>query len=148
MPLIKNGKIEHDAWHYHKDGSELCAGQNIISLACWQQHKATLLSSATTLGLLVQGDESPKNFSDDLPHFSLLAIEIPVFADGRGYSLAKTLRQHYGFTEEIRAVGDILPDQAQYLSRVGFDAFEIANERLTNLAIEKLTEISAFYQPI
>lgn len=48
-------------------------------------------------------------------------IRFSSFKDGRGFSLATTLRQH-GFAGELRAVGDILPDQIDALQRTGFDA--------------------------
>ena len=146
MPLIKNGKIEQNTWHYLEEGGVLQASHNIVGLEYWQENMDALAASSAPLGLLVKGDEKPENFVEDLSHFSLIAIEIPTFADGRGYSLAKILRHCYGFKKEIRAIGDILPDQAQYLSRVGFDALELPNNELAGLALEKLTEISVAYQ--
>lgn len=47
-------------------------------------------------------------------------IRFPAFKDGRGYSLAALIRES-GFTGELRATGDILPDQKDYLTRTGFD---------------------------
>lgn len=46
------------------------------------------------------------------------------FRDGRGFSLAATLRER-GFTGELIASGDVIPDQAAMLKRVGFDAVEL-----------------------
>jgi len=57
------------------------------------------------------------------------------------------LRASYQYTDEIRAVGDVLPDQALYLARVGFDALELPTPTSAELALEKLTEFSVFYQP-
>lgn len=47
-------------------------------------------------------------------------IRFPAFKDGRGYSLAALIRES-GFAGELRATGDILPDQKDYLTRTGFD---------------------------
>lgn len=67
--------------------------------------------------------------SDDarelLPHFERLAlveVNFPSFADGRGYSAARILREA-GFVGELRAVGDVLVDQLNHMRRCGFDAF-------------------------
>lgn len=49
-----------------------------------------------------------------------VAIRFGAFADGRGFSLALQLRRA-GFTGKLTAVGDVLPDQAAFLQRVGFD---------------------------
>ena len=146
MTLIKNKKIAQDSWHYLVDGQAPQTSHNIVSLSYWVENKVDLISAEAPLGLLVQGDEELTNFANDLPHFSLIAIEFPTFADGRGYSLAKTLREQFKFPNEIRAVGDILPDQALYLTRVGFDALELADDELAPLALSKLDEFSVFYQ--
>ena len=50
---------------------------------------------------------------------------IPKFTDGRAYSIAAQLRQDYGYTGRLRAVGDVLLDQLYLLKRAGFDAFDL-----------------------
>ena len=54
-------------------------------------------------------------------------IRFASFQDGRGFSLATQLRQRAGFSGRLRAVGDLIPDQAQLLARVGFD--DVAPDR-------------------
>ena len=56
-----------------------------------------------------------------------IAIRFPVFGDGRGISLAVLLRERHGFRGEIRAVGYLIPDLAQFLLRSGFDTAEITD---------------------
>ncbi|HYJ58112.1 MAG TPA: phosphoadenylyl-sulfate reductase [Methyloceanibacter sp.] len=56
-----------------------------------------------------------------------IAIRFPTMGDGRGISLAVLLRERHGFTGEIRAVGYLIPDLAQFLLRSGFDTAEIAD---------------------
>jgi len=53
----------------------------------------------------------------------VIAIQFPVFTDGRDYSLARLLRGRHGYGGELRAVGDVLRDQIYVLLRCGFDAF-------------------------
>ena len=38
-------------------------------------------------------------------------------------ALAQLLRRHYGYTGELRAVGDVMIDTIHYQARVGFDSF-------------------------
>ena len=60
-----------------------------------------------------------------LPHLDRLAmIEVGFskFADGRGYSAARILREH-GYDGELRAQGDVLVDQIAFMRRCGFDSF-------------------------
>ncbi len=49
-----------------------------------------------------------------------IAIRFGGFADGRGFSLAASLRER-GFSGELVATGDLIPDQAGLLRRAGFD---------------------------
>jgi uncharacterized protein (DUF934 family) len=49
----------------------------------------------------------------------VLIIEFPSFMDGRGFSHAKKLRE-LGFTGDLIAAGEVLPDQWQFLQRCGF----------------------------
>ena len=60
---------------------------------------------------------------DHLHSFPLIALNFPVFADGRPYTAARELRQNLNFCGEIRAIGDVLRDQIFYMSQCGFDSF-------------------------
>ena len=60
-----------------------------------------------------------------VPHLGrlkLIEVAFPKYRDGRGYSSARILREA-GFTGEIRAAGDVLVDQIEFMRRVGFDSF-------------------------
>jgi len=76
-----------------------------------------------------------------------IAITFPSFADGRGFSLARILRDRLGFTGEIRAVGSLIPDQSQFLLRSGFDTAEIADPGAAGTWKKTLTLIRHSYQP-
>lgn len=55
----------------------------------------------------------------------VLILEFDAFRDGRGFSLASSLRDH-GFRGRLIAAGNVLPDQARHLRRSGFDAVELS----------------------
>ena len=145
MTIIKDKSIIDDTWRVHQD-DETLLDNSIVNLAYWLKNRDSLKTNQSPLGLLVEGDADIHGFKEDLSQFAIIAINIPAFTDGRGYSLAKLIRNQYGFTGEIRAVGDVLPDQALYLARVGFDSLELENEKSALLAIDKLNDYSAFYQ--
>jgi|TARA_R110002074_G_scaffold373069_1_gene548722 uncharacterized protein (DUF934 family) len=147
MTLIRNKQVQTDHWHYLKEASHLINTPIIVDLEYWQANKDTLINKDIHLGLKIFGDTAPATFAGDLIYFKLIAIEIPSFVDGRGYSLARILREFYHYSGELRAIGDIQPDQALYLTRVGFDALELENDDLASLAIDKLGAFSVFYQP-
>ncbi len=75
-----------------------------------------------------------------------VAIRFPAFGDGRGISLAVLLRERHGFTGEIRAVGHLIPDLAQFLLRSGFDTAEIADPEQAATWRAVLTRYSRNYQ--
>jgi len=73
-------------------------------------------------------------------------VHFPRFTDGRGYSLARLLRERYGYQGELRAVGDVHRDQLFYLSRVGFDAFLLRDGEDGEGALAALRDFSEAYQ--
>ncbi|HSG62758.1 MAG TPA: DUF934 domain-containing protein, partial [Pseudomonadales bacterium] len=104
--------------------SDIPAGKVIVSLTHWREfHTELVLRGSEKLGLLLQPDQSPRCVANDLDKVSVVAINFPVFSDGRGYSYARELREQLGFQGEIRAVGDVLIDQLFAMRRCGFDAF-------------------------
>ena len=73
-------------------------------------------------------------------------VNFPSFTDGRGYSIARLLRERYGYEGELRAVGDVQRDQLFYLSRCGFDAFLLREGEDAEEAIAALQDFSDAYQ--
>ena len=65
------------------------------------------------------------NFSDYISKLSLIEIEFESFKDGRPFTMAKDLRQILNYKGEIRASGNILPDQYIFLCRCGFNSVKI-----------------------
>ena len=43
----------------------------------------------------------------------VIAVNFPKFGDGRGYSIARLLRERYGYQGELRAVGEVARDHLQ-----------------------------------
>lgn len=62
----------------------------------------------------------------DLPleRVHMIRIAFPGFTDGRGFSLARALRD-LGFAGRLRAAGHLLADQYTMARRAGFDEVEI-----------------------
>src|SRR5699024_2653247 len=96
---------------------------------------------------LASGVELTVELAAELASAPLIAIDFPVFTDGRGYSTARLLRERYGYQGEMRAVGDVLIDQLFYLSRCGFDAFSLREDQSIDDALRALKTFSRSYQP-
>ena len=109
------------------DEDEIPQGPVILSLARFQAEGDALISSNRPVGVRVSADEAIEDLAYDLPRLAVVALVFPKFRDGRHYSAARLLRERYHYTGEIRAVGDVLREQAGFMLRCGFDAFAPAD---------------------
>jgi uncharacterized protein (DUF934 family) len=145
--IILDRRIVDDTWEVLEAGQEVPAGGDIIvPLALWRDHRATLDARAGRTGVWLKPDDEPGDLADDTAHLPVIAVQFPQFADGRGYSTARLLRQRYGFRGELRAIGDVLRDQVFYLARVGFNAFEIKAGKSIEEALTGFGDFSDAYQ--
>ena len=153
MTLIKDNRIADDIWTHHDDAGDLPQGILAeapleISYPAWQQAAAQLAHRPGPLALRLAGDSDPAVLeAEDLAKFEMIAIHFPHFTDGRGYSLARHLRERLGFKGELRATGDILKDQLDFLARCGFDSFEITDASALKAWQAAKPEITITYQP-
>lgn len=126
MGLIRDGQLINDIYIDARALDTVPADRPVIvSLPQWQIHRDALLAGKQSLGIRLQSNQPPALVSADLGHFSVIALEFPKFRDGRAYTHARMLRERYAFGGEIRAVGDVLQEQLNYMRRCGFDSFEI-----------------------
>ncbi len=87
------------------------SGAVLVSLARFAAEKDALLSRDGELGVWLQSSESPAAIAEELDRIALVALDFPVFSDGRPYSSARLLRERYGYKGEVRAIGDVLCEQ-------------------------------------
>lgn len=145
--IIRNGAIAEDSFQYITDGSALPAsGDIIVDVALWEAHKSDLKNRDGRVGVLLPGEAEPDAIADDLQDLAVIAIQFPVFRDGRGFSLARILRDRLGYQGELRAVGDVLRDQLFFMQRCGFNAFEPRADRCIEQALKGLTDFTVVYQ--
>jgi len=148
MQYIKNSKISVDEWlHVGAEGGLPATGGVIVPLVRWLASRDALLARKAPLGLLLASTESPEKIRDDLGRFDLVALEFPIFRDGRAYSYARLLREQYGFKGELRAVGNVLYDQFSFMHRCGFDAYEVQKDADALRFVKALSEFTVRYQP-
>lgn len=148
MALLKNGDVIEDSFSDVRDAEELPkTGALLVSLSQWQDHRDDLSQRSDQLGIWLQSDEKAESIADDIGRFALIALEFPAFGDGRAYSTARLLRSRYGYTGELRAVGDVLLEQLHFMNRVGFDAYDIRDEDPLAAWQTAAADISVWYQP-
>ncbi len=96
--------------------------------------------------LRLEPGDDPAGVADRLGGVARVEVNFPKFTDGRGYSIARLLRERYGYRGELRAVGDVLRDQIFYLSRVGFDGFLLREDQDLEESLGALNDFSEAYQ--
>jgi len=147
MPLIKDGAFVEDRFTYVEDDAPLPEGAVIVSFTRWQDEKDALIARGTPLGVKLLSGEEPAPLKGDLDKFDVIALDFPMFKNGRAYSYARLLRSRYGYKGEVRATGDVLRDQLFFMARCGFDAFEVSQRITLDAFKEALGEMSVVYQP-
>ena len=109
-------------------GEEPCRGAPIlVPLDRFRSEGDAWLDAGLTVGVKLAADEGPETLSNALPRLALVALDFPIFRDGRAYTSAALLRERLRWTGELRAVGDVLREQAWLMVRAGFDAFAPAD---------------------
>ena len=146
--LIKGRAVVDDRWTLLRDASTLAEVPDgipaIVPLALWQARRAALFARGD-IGVWLAPSDDPKAIAGDVGMLPLIAVDFPKFTDGRGYSIARLLRDRYNFRGELRAVGDVLRDQLFALSECGFDAFAVREDRDPNEALSGFDDFSGVY---
>ena len=153
MPtLIKQRRIATDNWRLLEPGRDRqppeipAEGDVIVPLALWQARREDLLARPHRLGVRLESGDQVEMLAGDLAQLALVAVHFQKFADGRGFSTARLLRERYGYVGEVRAIGEFLPDQLPLMERCGFDAFVLYDGQDPEEALRTFDEFSEAYQ--
>jgi uncharacterized protein (DUF934 family) len=96
--------------------------------------------------LVLEPADDPALLSGALGAVRVIAVNFPKYGDGRGYSIARLLRERYGYQGELRAVGVVARDQLHAMAQCGFDAFELREGEDAQAALAALDDFSEAYQ--
>ncbi len=148
MPkIIKDQQIQDDSWQLvAKDATDnLPAGDIIVPVEFWKENTEDL-SQRGNVAVWIDAGEEAESIAEDLDKIAFVAINFPAFTDGRGYSYARLLRERYSYQGEIRAIGDVLQDQLQHMTRCGFNSFSLKEGKNIETALAGLKTINEPYQ--
>lgn len=123
MPLITDRGFAGSPWTRLADGEPLAANATHVIVPLERLAEA-LEAGIVPLGVAVANTVKPADLEPHLERLALISIAFPSFADGRGFSIAKALR-NLGFSGELRAFGPLIADQFAHARGVGFDAIEV-----------------------
>src|SRR5690554_873669 len=108
--IIKDNQVVPDTWELLPKDATLDqltnTGDVIVPLAMWLEHFYALKARDGRLGVWLDADEEAERIVEDLDSFAVIALNFPVFSDGRNYSNARLLRDRYQYQGELRSIGD------------------------------------------
>ena len=129
--LVVDGRERADTWEHLTGDAAPSGGDFTVDIARWQDQRNELLAHVArtggALGVRLAIDTDPATILDDVRHFALVVVEIPNAPDGRFFSIGARLREQLRYRGELRATGDVAPDQLSFMQRCGIDAFELGD---------------------
>ena len=96
--------------------------------------------------VVLEPTDDPRSLAERLPGLKLIAINFPKYGDGRGYSIARLLRERYGYKGELRAIGVVARDHLQLMAQCGFDSFQLREGEDAQAALAGLEDFTEAYQ--
>ena len=146
--LIDRSGVRADGWVVLADAAQSpdSGADLLVPLALWRGSRERWLSHAGRIGVGLGPADDPAVLAADVDRLSLITVDFPSFTDGRGYSIARLLRERLNYRGELRAVGEILRDQLFYLARCGFDSFALRDDQDIEAALKAFADFSEVYQ--
>jgi uncharacterized protein (DUF934 family) len=131
--VLRDGTISSDdRWTLAEasdDGVvELPEGPAIVPLSWWLENRDQI-TGREDVGVWFDSSDEPESLGEECQALPIIAVNFPMFTDGRGYSIARLLRERYHFPNELRAIGDVLLDQLFFMKRCGFDTFKLRADK-------------------
>ena len=153
--IIRNQKLVEDDHIKLTDEAPVPASGNIIvSLARWRAEAETLKPRGN-VGVQIPSDLDVGELKADLPNLACIVLsfvfikpkpEGGVTFDGRAYTQAKLLRERYGYSGDIRAVGDVFRDTIFAMHRCGINVIEPKAGLNPQDALNAFKDFSMAYQ--
>ncbi|MEX2475572.1 DUF934 domain-containing protein [Marinobacter sp.] len=149
--ITQDGTIKQDIWvtvPRPEDGESLDIPNDqpaLIPADLWLAGKEHF-EGRDDIGVWFDSHDEPELLEGLANELTLIAVNFPKFSDGRGYSIARLLRERFGYKNELRAIGDVLLDQLQFMKRCGFDSYALREDKDAAKAARSLNFFSQGYQ--
>jgi uncharacterized protein (DUF934 family) len=122
MPLLDREGLREDVWV--PAAIDATSGTHV--LVAWEQLEPALAErrNERKIGVAVPNTIKIDELRPYFESLALISIAFPGFGDGRGFSLAKLLREA-GYKGVLRASGPLIADQFSYALFCGFDEISL-----------------------
>ena len=148
--IISDGSVRQDSWVVvprPADGDSLALPDQpaLIPADLWLAGKEHF-DGREDIGVWLDSHDEPEMLAGVVNELPIIAVNFPKFSDGRGYSIARILRERLQYRNELRAVGDVLLDQLQFMKRCGFDTYVLRADKDISKAARCLNFFTQGYQ--
>ncbi|MEM6676536.1 MAG: DUF934 domain-containing protein [Pseudomonadota bacterium] len=147
--LIDRSGVIAERWSLAPDEGPLPEGPVILPFLRRDEIAELAADRPGAVGLHLPNDTDPRRLRDHFDGLALISVAFPSFADGRGFSIGRCLRE-IGYDGRLRATGPVIADQFAYLIECGFDEVSIpaalASRQPPERWLERLETLGLTYQ--
>ena len=148
--IYKDGEFVEENWiRVEAETGTAVVGDALVSQTLFLENVEDYLARPGKTAVLVEAGDNVELLKPYLDRLAYVAVDFPSFADGRGFSAARVLREQIGFEGDIRAAGKYILDQVPLARRCGVSSFEISKpEVLKALKAGEWPEVTKYLQPV
>ena len=147
MPVFSADGLIDDPWVTIADGESPTG--NAPTIVSWEQVRSAsqnVLDKIERCGIVVASDIDPTALIPYVTKLNLIVVQSVSFKDGRMFSAGWLIRHRYGFKNELRLQGDVIPDQIPFLVSCGYTSFSVNTAFDIPTALGLLKTIPLSYQ--
>jgi len=155
MQIIRNRELAADPWRHELETPQqlktqaIPAGDIVVSLERWSADWELLLARGSRIAVRLEADaDLTRLLATQLHELWMIELVFDNYAEGRGYSHARLLRERHEFLGDLRACGDVSRDRIAFLERCGVNEFVLNAGADPEQALAAFNEITVRYQPM
>ncbi len=149
MPtLIKDDRVVTDDWILREEiaGRHRCTAHASFPPPTRWRTADTLFGQARDIGIWLARRRRAGQDRVAVDEGTADRDRFAAFNDGRGLSLAVLLRTRFGYTGELRAIGEVHEDVLHYMRRCGIDSYQLPDGHDPAVALAAMQTLTDFYQ--
>ncbi|MES0880308.1 DUF934 domain-containing protein [Roseibium sp. SCP14] len=148
--IYKDGEFVEENWaRVDAETGVAVEGNALVPQTLFLENADEYLARDGQTAILVEAGDNVELLLPYLSRLAYVAVDFPSFADGRGFSAARVLREQIGYEGDIRAAGKYILDQVPLARRCGVSSFEISKpEVLKALKAGEWPEVTKYLQPV